>query len=267
MNGSDSLARGVPPGRPGTLHARTVCGDLTAPPRPGLTVRFGRGEKPGTDLGVGVDDRRVSRRHGELTFRAGGWWLRNTGQQLVRLPEGRMMHTSSEPIPLATGYTPLFVQGSGHREHLVELYVTDHDDRGPVSSRRAETVRPERWVLSDEERLLLVVLGQHYLEYEPDPRPLTYSRAAEQLGFLRPDGGWTARKIEYRVEAVRRRLHRTGFKYPLIHDNPDERPSDNTLLHNLLKGLVASTTLVPPDLDLMDDAQGWPAQPPYGPGR
>ncbi|MFI2027837.1 FHA domain-containing protein [Streptomyces buecherae] len=259
MSGSDSLARGVPPGRPGTLHARTVSGDLTAPPRLGLTVRFGRGDKPGTDLGVGVDDRRVSRRHGELTYRQGGWWLRNIGQQLVRLPRGRMMHATSEPIPLATGYTPLFVQGSGHREHLVELYVTDHDDRGPVSSRSADTVQPERWALTDDERLLLVVLGQHYLEYEPDPRPLTYGRAAEQLAYLRPDAGWTVRKIEYRVEAVRRRLHRTGFKYPLMHDNPEERPSDNSLLHNLLRGLVASTTLVPPDLELMEDEFGWPS--------
>jgi hypothetical protein len=40
-----------------------------------------------------------------------------------------------------------------------------------------------------------------------------------------------------------------------VHDRSEERrPYDNTLLHNLLKGLVESTTLVPPDLDLMDDA-------------
>lgn len=258
MSGSDSLARGVPPGLPRTLHARAVGGDLTAPPRPGLTIRFGRGEKPDTDLGVGMDDRRVSRRHGELTYREGGWWLRNTGQQLVRLPEGRMLHVSSAPVPLTTGYTPVFVKGSGHREHLVELYVAGHDDQGPVPLRRADTVQPQRWALSEDERLLLVVLGQHYLEYEPDPRPLTYSRAAEQLGYLRPDAGWTVRRIEYRVEAVRHRLHRTGFSYPLIHDRPEERPSDNSLLHNLLKGLVASTTLVPPDLDLIDDDLGWP---------
>ncbi|QKW08864.1 FHA domain-containing protein [Streptomyces sp. NA04227] len=253
MSGSDSLARGVPPGRPGTLHARTVSDDLTAPPRPGLTIRFGRGEKPDTQLAVGVDDRRVSRRHGELTYREGHWWLRNTGQQLLRLPRGLMMHASSEPIPLATGYTPLFVKGSGHREHLVELYVADHDDRGPVAHRREETVQPQRWALNEDERLLLVVLGRQYLEYEPDPRPLTYGRAAEQLAHLRPDANWNVRRIEYRVELVRHRLHRTGFKYPLVHDNPEERPSDNGLLHNLLRGLVESTTLVPPDLDLLDE--------------
>ncbi|MGN9758375.1 FHA domain-containing protein [Streptomyces sp. SD31] len=255
---SASLARGVAPAAPGTLHARTVTGELSAPPRPGFTVRFGRGEKPDVDLGVGVDDLRVSRRHGELTYRQGLWWLRNTGQQLVRLPRGRMMHLSTEAIPLATGYTPLFVKGSGYREHLVELYVAGHDDQGPVSRRRADTVRPETWALDDDERLLLVVLGQRYLLYEEEPRPLTYATAAKQLSYLRPEDKWTERRIEHRIEVVRHRLHRTGFRYPLLHDKSQGRPGDNSLLHNLIKGLVESTTLVPPDLDLMEDDATWP---------
>jgi hypothetical protein len=259
---SASLARGVAPSPPGTLHVRTVIDDLSAPPRPGRTVFFGRGEKPEVDLGVGVDDLRVSRRHGELTYRQGFWWLRNTGQQLVRLPRGRMMHATTEPIPLAAGYTPLFVKGSGYREHLVELYVASHDDPGPVSRRRAETARPETWALDDDERLLLVVLGQRYLLYEEDPRPLTYAMAARQLAYLRPEARWNERKIEYRIEAVRRRLDNTGFKYPLMHDKSQGRPADNGLLHNLLKGLVESTTLVPPDLDLMEDADDWPDSAP-----
>ncbi|MFC5212763.1 FHA domain-containing protein [Streptomyces coerulescens] len=255
---SASLARGVAPTTPGTLHARTVTGELSAPPRPGLTVRFGRGEKPEVDLGVGVDDLRVSRRHGELTYRQGMWWLRNTGRQLVRLPRGRMMHLSTEPVPLATGYTPLFVKGSGYREHLVELYVAGHDDQGPVSRRQAETIRPETWALDDDERLLLVVLGQRYLLYEEEPRPLSYATAAKQLGYLRPDANWTERRIEHRIEVVRKRLDRTGFRYPLLHDKAQGRPGDNSLLHNLIKGLVESTTLVPPDLDLMEDDADWP---------
>ncbi|MGC9541271.1 FHA domain-containing protein [Streptomyces sp. UG1] len=255
---SASLARGVAPATPGTLHARTVTAELSAPPRPGLTVRFGRGEKPDVDLGVGVDDLRVSRRHGELTYRQGMWWLRNTGQQLVRLPRGQMMHLATEPIPLATGYTPLFVKGSGYREHLVELYVAGHDDQGRVSRRQAETIRPETWALDDDERLLLVVLGQRYLLYEEEPRPLTYAVAAKQLKYLRPDDNWTARRIEHRIEVVRHRLHRTGFRYPVLHDKSEGRPGDNRLLHNLIKGLVESTTLVPPDLDLMEDDAPWP---------
>ncbi|MGA4842192.1 FHA domain-containing protein [Streptomyces sp. G45] len=253
MNSASSLARGVAPARPGTLHARTVTGDIKVPPRPGLVVRFGRGEEPDVDLGVGEHDLMVSRRHGELTYHDRSWWLRNTGQQLLRLPRGRMMHTSTDPVPLAPGYTPLFVRGSGYREHLVELYVSGHDDQGLVTRRRADTVPPKRWHLDDDERLLLVVLGQEYLLYEESPRPLTYTRAAKQLAYLRPDRSWGERKIEYRVESVRRRLHESGFPYPLLHDTTAGRPSDNSLLHNLLRGLVESTTLVPPDLTLMDD--------------
>ncbi|UUU19148.1 FHA domain-containing protein [Streptomyces sp. DSM 40750] len=262
MTLTTSLARGVAPATPGTLHARTVTGELSAPPRPGLTLRFGRGEEPDVDLGVGVDDLGVSRQHGELSYRHGLWWLRNTGRQLVRLPRGRMMHLSTEAIPLDTGYTPLFVKGSGYREHLVELYVAGHDDPGPVSRRTAETVSPKIWALDDDERLLLVVLGQRYLLYEEDARPLTYATAAKQLAYLRPDAGWNERRIEHRIEAVRRRLDRAGFRYPLLHDKSEGRPGDNRLLHNLIKGLVESTTLVPPDLDRMEDDTAWPDSAP-----
>ncbi|GCD93742.1 hypothetical protein [Embleya hyalina] len=51
------------------------------------------------------------------------------------------------------------------------------------------------------------------------------------------------------------RLDRAAFPYPLLHDRDSESvPSDNTLLHNLLTGLVESTTLAPPDLELMNAA-------------
>ncbi|MFC5832681.1 FHA domain-containing protein [Nonomuraea insulae] len=251
MNVPESLARGVAPAPPGTLHARTVHGGVEVRPLPGLTVSFGRGERPDVDLCVGEDDLWVSRRHGELTYRKQRWWLRNTGQQLLRLPRGQLMHATTEALPLASGYTPVFVRGSGYREHLVELYVSGHDeDRAP--RRRAVTLPPKRWPLDDEDRLLLVVLGQRYLLYEEGPRPLSYRQAAEQLAYLRPDGDWRERRIENRIEAVRRRLSAGGFPYPLTHDKAAGGPSDN-LLHNLLRGLVDSTTLVPPDLDLLED--------------
>jgi hypothetical protein len=255
MDSGDSLARGAAPASPGTLHVRSVTGRLKVPPRPGLTIRFGRGERPEVDLPVAEDDLRVSRRHGELTYRKRQWWLRNTGQQLVRLPHGRLMHATTEPIPLAAGYTPVFVKGSGYREHLVELYVTGHDEPVLVPRRQAATLPPKTWPLEEDERLLLVVLGQRYLLYEDGPRPLAYRQAAARLEYLRPGDNWNARRIEYKIEAVRRRLHSGGFPYPVMHDKDSGAvPSDNNLLHNLLKGLVESTTLVPPDLALMDDA-------------
>jgi hypothetical protein len=50
------------------------------------------------------------------------------------------MHATTEPIPLAAGYTPVFVKGSGYREHLVELYVTGHDEPVLVPRRQAATL-------------------------------------------------------------------------------------------------------------------------------
>lgn len=252
MNIPDTLARGAGPAGPGTLHARSVTGGIEVPPRAGLTIRFGRGERPEIDLPVGEDDLRVSRRHGELTYRRRQWWLRNTGRQLVRLPHGRLMHQTTEPIPLAPGYTPVFVRGSGFREHLVELYVTGYDERTRLPRRRAPTLPPRIWPLDDDERLLLVVMGQHYLLYEEGPRPLTYAQTAERLGYVRPGEKWGARRIEYRLASLRRRLHEGGFPYPLLHDGDGGTPWDNNLLHNLLRGLVESTTLVPPDLGLIE---------------
>jgi hypothetical protein len=253
VNSPDSLARGAAPARPGTLHARSVTGGIKVAPKAGATVCFGRGERPEVDLPVGEDDLRVSRRHGQLTYRKRQWWLRNTGQLLVRLPHGRLMHSSSPEIPLPTGYTPVFVKGSGYREHLVELYVTGHEEpAGPAARRRAATLPPKIWSLDEDERLLLVVMGQQYLLYEDGPRPLTYHQTAEQLSYLRPDATWSERRIEYKLSSVRRRLDGAGFPYPLMHEKDAGTPWDNNLLHNLLRGLVESTTLVPPDLDLID---------------
>jgi hypothetical protein len=252
VNSPYTLARGTLPAVPGTLHARSVTGGIKIAPQAGRTVRFGRGERPDVDLPVGENDMRVSRSHGELTYRKGSWWLRNTGQQLVRLPHG-LMHMSTDPLPLAAGYTPLFVKGSGYREHLVELYVSGPDESAAVPRREAATLPPKIWPLRDDERLLLVVMGQHYLLYERGARPLTYRQTAQLLASLQPDGNWNERRIEYKIAALRQRLGGAGFPYPLAHDADAGAPWDNNLLHNLLTGLVESTTLVPPDLELMDE--------------
>ncbi|MDT0319582.1 FHA domain-containing protein [Streptomyces millisiae] len=252
-----TLARGVPhrPSRPPrTLHASSTQGTLWVPPEPERVVRFGRNtpkDDPEVHLTVGGQDQSVSRRHGELTFRDNLWWLRNIGQQLVRLPRGLMLHHTSEPVPLAGGYTPLFVKGSGGREHLVELFVTDHERPEPRATPGAPTVPPKRWELTPEERLVAVVLGQSYLRYEPDPRPVTYREANAQLRHLRPEDGWTARKVERRAGELRHRLHAAGFPPTVIRE--EGGPYDAHLLHNLLKGLVETTSLVPPDLTLLDD--------------
>ncbi|MFI7449822.1 FHA domain-containing protein [Nonomuraea sp. NPDC049714] len=252
MSFTKSLAHGVDPAVPGTLRARTVMGRITVPPQPGRHVRFGRDKRPNVDLSVGADDQSVSRLHAEVTYQDNLWWLHNVGRQLIRLPRGQLMHKSADPVPLAAGYTPLFIRGSGYRHHLVELHVMSPYGDVLKDLHEAETVPPKIWEISETERLLLVVLGQRYLLYEETPRPLTYNQAEARLAALRPAERWRAGIIENRVEAIRYRLHEAGFPYPLRHDPSEGRPYDNNLLHNLLKGMVESTTLVPPDLDLLE---------------
>ncbi|RKN40400.1 FHA domain-containing protein [Streptomyces hoynatensis] len=255
MRHRDSLAGGGAEGPPGTLHALSTAGRIEVRPEHNRVVRFGRNDPrvdPEVHLRVGHDDMRVSRRHGELTYRQGHWWLRNLGQQLVRLPQGRMLHTSTDPVPLAGGYTPLFVKGSGDREHLVELYVTGEEPRRGQPAPGAPTIPPKRWEITEEERVLLVIIGQEYLRYEPDPRPRAYKEAEAVLAYL-PFPSWNRRKIERKMGELRRRLEQQGtFPYKLMRED-EAGPCDNNLLHNLLKGLVESTTLVPPDLALLDD--------------
>ncbi|MGP4109649.1 FHA domain-containing protein [Streptomyces sp. 4N509B] len=243
---------------PGTLRIRSLSGGVRVPPRPGRVVRFGRGGTPRTDfVPVGGEDQEVSRVHGTVTYQAGsrGWWLRNTGQQLLRLAGGHMMHTTTGPFPLAAGYTPVFVRGTGYREHLVELYVTDYEHTGPRTRQEAPTVPPKRWALEEEERLVLIVLGQDYIRYRPGARPLVYRRVVEQLNMLRAEGErkWTKRRVEEVVGGVRRRLHASGrLSVDLVHDRESGQACDSTLMHNLLTEMVNSTTLVPPDLEELE---------------
>ncbi|MBV7697284.1 FHA domain-containing protein [Streptomyces sp. TRM70350] len=230
MNRRESLARGAPPAAADTLHARSAAGEVTAAPEPGRVVCFGRAPgRPATALYVGGDDRRVSRRQGDLTYHHGHWWLRNTGGRPVRLPHGELLAPRAAPLPLPSGYTPLFVRGLGHREYLIELYVTD-------PARRPGHFPRARPALDDDERLLLVVLGQRYLRHESAPRPFPSRKALQQLRFLRPETDWEAPGIERRVAEIGARL------------NADEAVP----LHALLQELVDATHLVPPDLALLD---------------
>ncbi|MGP4109651.1 FHA domain-containing protein [Streptomyces sp. 4N509B] len=248
---------------PGTLYARSTTGHIDIPPEPGRVVRFGRNfpqNDPEVHLAVGPDDRRVSRRHGELTYRGRTWWLRNTGRQLLRMPRGLYVHKSTDPLPLSPGYTWLYVKGSGQRDHLVELYITDRDRfRRPVSEPPGvETLPTEEYgPLDPDARLVLAVLGESYLHYEPDPRPRTYREAEELLSDIVPDGRWSAKRIERKVTAIRHQVHRTGrFPYQILWEEGLPRPKDNSLLHNLLRGLVEQSVLIPPDLALLDEEHG-----------
>ncbi|GAB3895510.1 hypothetical protein GCM10029964_075510 [Kibdelosporangium lantanae] len=95
-----------------------------------------------------------------------------------------------------------------------------------------------------------MVLGQHYLLHEAHPQPLSRQRAADQLRELAPDGKWTAKRVEHIVADVRDRLSRGGV-FGLRREELAE-PVGNALTENLFRELVTSTTLVPPDLELLD---------------
>jgi hypothetical protein len=250
-----SLAGGVAGTAPGALCALTVTGGITIPPQEGLVLRFGR-NRPEVDICVGEDDLGVSRLHGTLSCRLHRWWVGVTGRQPARMRESVMLHRGGEPLPLPVGYTPLFLRGSRGRQHVVELYVAGDGGGRPPARPGEPTLEPRRWRLTPEEHLALVVLGQRYLLFDPHPRPLSRQQAAEQLDELRPDGKWTAKKVDYLVSGVRKRLSDSGVA-GLSREEVGE-PVGLALSVNLLGELVASTTLVPLDLSLLDQAtEAW----------
>jgi len=245
-----SLAYGVPRATPGAIYALAISGGFTVGPREGRTVFFGR-NRPLVHVCIGEDDRKVSRQHGLLMHQEGQWWVSNTGRSPIRLPDSQWLFANEESVPLQEGYTPLFVPGTRGREHLLELYVAGSDGQRPASRAAEVTEPPRTWRLTADERLVLVVLGQRYLYHEADPQPLGRQQVADQLNELRPGLGWTARKVEHTVTGVRDRLSRNGVR-GLTREEVGE-PVGNALNRNLLTELVLSTTLVPPDLRVLDD--------------
>lgn len=252
-----SLAYGVPPSAPGTIFVMAFTGGIGVDPAEDRRVVFGR-NRPEVDVCVGENDPRVSRAHGLFRYHDGRWWVRTTGRQPVRMPPSRLLTRDEDPFPLDEGYTPLFVRGSGRREHLLEVFVAGDDGRLPPAQHSMPTLPPSTWQLSDAERLALVVLAQRYLRHEPFPAPVTWKDAADELGELDPDGRWAPKTVERTVERVRGRLSRMGGVPGLTREEVGE-PVGNTLNHNLITELVSSTTLVPFDLRLLDDPGTDPA--------
>lgn len=246
--GTGSLARGLPPSPPGTLYVLGDCGGISVFPTTRFTVIFGRNE-PEVHVCVGKDDPRVSRQQGLLRCDGMRWTICNVGRVPIRFPGSQLLLTGQEEL-LPVAYTPLFIRTAPSREHLLEVRVAGVPPK-PLAARHDDSTRtPVTWELSERERLVLVMLGQRYLRHEAHPQPLSWSQAAEQLGELQPQVGWTAKQAEHVVSAVRNRLARKGV-LGLTRSEVGE-PVGNVLNHNLLLELLISTTLVPPDLRLLD---------------
>ncbi|MEV4602034.1 FHA domain-containing protein [Amycolatopsis sp. NPDC049253] len=220
--GHPSLARGFA-SPPGTLVVLGLAGGVLVPPSEPGPVTFGRNTAE-VAVPVGEDDRRVSRRHGLLEHHRDRWWVRATGKVPLRLPESRLLFAGAAPVALAAGYLPLFVHGSGGREHVLEVHVADGR---PVAPPVADAV------LDARERLALTAVGQSFLRWEAQPRPVPPERAAAQLAVVDPGGEWTPLGVRAAVDGVRARFHPAGG---------DDR---------LLGVLLAAAVLVPPDLALL----------------
>lgn len=246
-----SLARGASAPLPGTVFALALTGGMTLGPGDGREVLFGR-NRPDVHVCLGEDDTQVSRHQGTLTHRDGRWWVSNAGRLPIRCAGARLLFPDEEPLPLDTGYTPLFVGGARGREHLLEVFVTGPEDERPVP-RHGDVTRPPRvWVLTEPEKLALVVLGRRYLLHELRPQPLTWRQTAAELAGLQPPAGWTDKRVEHLVTGVRVRLSRDGVPW-LTREEVGE-PVGNALNDHLIRALLASTTLVPMDLALIDAA-------------
>jgi hypothetical protein len=232
-----------------TLIAQSIGGGITLSAREGRTVLFGR-QADEVHVCVGADDQGVSRKHGAITFERGKWRVHNTGRRPVHLPSGAL-YPNAEPVPLAEGYTALFVAGTGERRHLLELYVVGPDGASPRPRHDDGTHSPSVWPLSPAERLVLTVLGQRYLRNEPNPQPLSRHEAAAELRAIDPDGGWTYKTVEHRATDVRMRLSARGVTGLTAKEVPT--PIGNQLNHNLLRELLRSSTLGPMDLARLDE--------------
>ncbi|GGM30738.1 hypothetical protein ACFQBY_13015 [Promicromonospora citrea] len=245
-----SLAFGVPRSDPGTIYALSVTGGVRFTAREERTVVFGR-NRPDVHVCVGEDDLRISRNQGTVTYRSGRWWLANTGHRALQLPRSMTLFPEDDPYPVEPGYTPVFVNGTARRRHLLELYVADDDGRLPRPAPDAETLRDKPWKLRADERLALVSLAQKYLLHEAYPQPCTWQQVAQDLVALQPGEPWTAKRVEHLVSGVRKRLSRAGV--PGLTREEVGEPVGNMLNHNLVTELLQTRTLVPPDVLLLEE--------------
>ena len=220
---------------------------VTMPPKEGRELLFGR-NRPEVHVCVGEDDLAVSREQGTLTYSAGRWWLRNKGHVAIRIGETRRLTAYDEPVPLAEGYTSLVVEGSQGRLHLVETLVM-----GAATGKKPRpgdpTMPVRAWELQPEEKLAVVVLAQAYLRNELNAQPVSWVRAAELMTEIDPGRGWTEKRVEHRVRALRLRLAACGV-HGLIQ--PEVGGAGDVLKHNLIRELITTNTISSKDLALIE---------------
>jgi hypothetical protein len=252
----------LPPGSPADKNPEAPTGTILvvgpeggyAVPPCRYTLLFGR-DRENVHVPVGVDDPTVSRRHGVLTCPGpgSGWWLRNKGNLPIELPDGVLL-LASHWRAVAPGYTPLVINSSRQRSHLVEVRIIGKPGRHPRSTTKAETADPETvYELSAPERLVLTALARRYLEGHDDyPLPLTWEETARVAnGSPYATRIWTDRKVAHTVEDVRQRLHLMGVGGIICEEVG--QPVASTLSVNLIRELLKTATLGSQDLVLLPE--------------
>jgi hypothetical protein len=252
----------LPPGSPADKNPEAPAGTIFvvgpergyAVPPCRYTLLFGR-DREDVHVPVGVDDPAVSRRHGVFTCPGpgSGWWLRNSGNLPIELPDGALL-LAGHWRAVAPGYTPLVINSSRQRSHLVEVRIIGEPGRHPRSTTKAETADPETvYELSAPERLILTALARRYLEGHDDyPLPLTWEETARVAnGSPYATRTWTNRTVAHTVEDVRERLHRRGVRGLLREDVG--QPVGSTLSVNLIRELLKTATLGSQDLVLLPE--------------
>ncbi len=243
------LAGGAPPAPPGSIFVLAAGGGFAAPPRQRFELLFGRKE-PDVHVCIGPDDPRMSRFQGRIVCSGTEWWLRNEGKLPIQLPQSRFLLSGNE-IPLAEGYSPLFIRTSKRREHLLEIRVVGAaaPDLLAASADPTGTAAPETWPLDDVERLVLAALAWRYLRQEPHPQPQSWKQVAADLNNAGGRADWTHKQAANVVLKVRERLapHVGGLR---LEDWGD--PAGNMVNHQLIQELLQTATLRPPDLRLLD---------------
>jgi hypothetical protein len=249
----EGLAGKNPEAPAGTIFVMGPERGYAVPPRE-FTLLFGR-DRDDVHVPVGVDDPAVSRRHGVLTCPSpcGGWWLRNSGNLPIELPGGALL-LAGHCRTVAPGYTPLVINSSRQRSHLVEVRIIGGPGWHPKSTTKAPTIDPETiYEISAPERLVLTALARRYLEGHDDyPLPLAWEETAKVAnGSPYRTKTWTDRSAAHAVEDVRERLSRRGVRG--LRSDDVGQPVGSTLSVNLIRELIKTATLGSRDLILLPE--------------
>lgn len=246
--GQESLARGVDDRAEGTIYVRTVSTAVRLRPTPKVELTFGR-NKDDVQVCVGADDRNVSRVQGSLSYEGGHWWLRNLGHRNLLLPDSHQLFSESDPHLVPTGYTPVFIRTVERRTHLLEIFVSDGTAHGLRPVYAEPTFLGRQWLLSRNEKLALVATAQPYLMHEANPEPWARDAVANLLNEVDTKERWSRSKVGREVDRVRKRLADTGVGG--LTEDEVGHPVGNKLKHNLIVELMASRSLIPPDIALL----------------